>query len=189
MKIILRQRVENLGGPGDIVSVKNGYARNYLIPRRLALPHTPGNLKRFEHDRQRLAAQEVKIKTQAEELAARYAGAYLRFVRKAGAEGVLYGSVTPAAIVEALAELGLHVDKKYLIIGEQIKRIGDFVIAARLHPEVDLEIMVTVEPEGGELQPLEAAEEPSLETEAGAEEERVLEEESGPVDTDEPEAV
>ena len=188
MKIILRQTVENLGSPGDVVSVKKGYARNYLIPRKLALPHTPGNLKRFEQEKQRLAALEVRIKTQAEELAARFEGAFLRFVRKAGAEGVLYGSVTPAAIVEALAEKGLHVDKKHLIISEQIKRVGDFVVIARLHPEVELEIMVTVEPEEGELPlPLEVAGEPEVETEPGVEE-GVPEEETEPTGSEESEA-
>jgi len=178
MKIILRQSVENLGGPGEIVRVKDGYARNYLIPQRLALPLTEGNLKQVEQDKRRLAVKEAKNREAAEQLAASFAGTRLIFTKKSGVEGVLYGSVTTSEIAEALAEKGLEIDKRRLILSEPVKRIGEFVATVRLHPEVDLQIDITVEPEGGiipqapdaeegaEAVSAEAVEEPAAEPEA-----------------------
>ena len=159
MKIILRQSVENLGGPGEIVRVKDGYARNYLIPQRLALPLTEGNLKQVEQDKRRLAVKEARNRESAEQLAASFAGIRLVFTKKSGVEGVLYGSVTTSEIAEALAEKGLEIDKRRLILSEPIKRVGEFVATVRLHPEVDLQIEIAVEPEGGIIPQVPDAEE------------------------------
>jgi large subunit ribosomal protein L9 len=149
MKVILRQSVENLGRPGEVVRVKDGYARNYLIPQKLALPLTDGNLKQVEQEKQRLAVKETKLRGEAEEVAARFAGTRLTFTKKAGEEGILYGSVTTSEIAEALARKGFVIDRRRLIVSDAIKRVGEFVVTARLHPEVELEVAVLVEPEGG----------------------------------------
>ncbi len=186
MKIILRQSVENLGGPGEIVKVKDGYARNYLIPQKLGLPLTEGNLKQFEQQRSRLAIKESKLKEEAEEIAARYAGTRLVFTKKAGMEGILYGSVTTSEIAEALAEKGFEIDRRRLIISEPIKHVGEFEVSVRFHPEVSLAVSVVVEPEGGAIpQAAEAAEAateegPVAEAEPPAVEEPVAEAEASP---------
>ncbi len=157
MKVILRQSVENLGGPGDVVTVKDGYARNFLIPMHYALPHTPGNLKQVVQEENRLTAKESRVKGEADELAARFAGMSLHFVKRVGEEGVLYGSVTPAEIADALERKGLTIDKRHLLIAEPIKQVGEHNVYARLHPEVDLEVLVTVAPEGEETGTFEPA--------------------------------
>lgn len=149
MKVILRQQIENLGGPGDVVTVKDGYAVNYLIPQQIALPHTPSNLKRIEQEKRMLAAKEARAKADAEVLAESFTGTHLHFTKKAGEEGVLYGSVTPAEIAEALERKGLIVDKRKLIIPEPIKRLGEFGIKLRPHPEVEVGIQITVLSEDG----------------------------------------
>jgi large subunit ribosomal protein L9 len=164
MKIILRQQVENLGLPGDVVKVKDGYAINYLIPQQLALPYTDGNRKRVEMDKRRLAAREAKIKAEAEILAKEYTGIHLHFFKKAGEEGVLYGSVTPTEIADALEKKGLKTDKRKLILHEPIKKIGDFGVGLRLHPEIEIEVMISVHSEDEEAAPpVAAAELPPVE--------------------------
>ena len=168
MKIILRQSVENLGSPGDVVRVKDGYARNFLIPKKLAVPLTDSNLKQFEQEKKRLAIQEAKAIGEAQKIADAFAGTRLVFAKKSGLEGVLYGSVTAAEIAEALEAKGCEVDKRRLIIAEPIKRLGEFRVLARLHPEVDLEIDVVVEPEDGVYPEVteETASEPAAEVSA-----------------------
>lgn len=167
MKIILRQSVENLGRPGEIVKVKDGYARNFLIPQKLALPLTEGNLKQFEQEKRLVAIKEGKLKAEAEEIAARYSGTRLVFTKKAGEEGILYGSVTTTEIAEALAKKGFEIDRRRLVISEPIKRVGEFEVSARIHTEVSLPVTVVVEPEGGVIpQAAEAAEAPAEEASA-----------------------
>lgn len=151
MKVILRQQVENLGRPGEIVNVKPGFANNFLIPNQMALLVTPSNLNRVEHEKRQLAAKEAKLKSEAEAILQQFAGTTLHFTRKAGMEGVLYGSVTASEIAEAMVAKGLEIDKRRLIIAEPIKRIGEFVVRTRLHPEVELQITVRVESEDGEI--------------------------------------
>ena len=149
MQVILRQTVENLGRPGDIVKVKPGYAHNYLIPQGMAMIVTEGNVKRIEDEKRILAIKEAKLKEEAEIVVKEYAGTELVFEMKAGIEGVLYGSVTSADIAEALAAKGLEVDKRRLLIPEAIKRIGEFEVSIRLHPEVDLAIKILVKSDDG----------------------------------------
>jgi large subunit ribosomal protein L9 len=180
MKVILRQSVENLGRPGDVVKVRDGYARNYLLPQKLALPFTAGNVKQIEKEKQRLAVKEAKLKSEADAVAARFVGTRLVFTKKAGEEGVLYGSVTTAEIAEAMAHKGLEIDKRRLIVADAIKRVGEFVVKARLHPEVELDINVVVEPEGGmeTLKPAAAQATPTPPADAGAQ--ASVEKESAP---------
>jgi large subunit ribosomal protein L9 len=149
MQVILRQTVENLGRPGDIVRVKAGYAHNFLIPQGMALLATDGNIRRVEQDKKRLALKEAKLKAGAEELAKQFQNLTLHFEKKAGVEGVLYGSVTTTEIAEALMEKGLEIDRRDLILPEVIKRIGDFHVRVRLHPEVELEFTIHVQSEDG----------------------------------------
>lgn len=151
MKVILRQQVENLGKPGEIVNVKPGFANNFLIPNQMALPVTPSNLNRVEHEKRQLAAREAKLKSEAEAILEQFVGTTLHFTRKAGLEGVLYGSVTASEIADAMAAKGLDIDKRRLIIPEPIKRIGEFEVRTRLHPEVELPITIRVESEDGEI--------------------------------------
>lgn len=166
MKVILRQTVENLGRPGDIVKVKPGYAHNYLIPQLMALPVTEGNIKRIEHEKRILAIREAKLKEEAEQLAARLSSISLRFTKKSGLEGVLYGSVTSAEIAEALEAKGYEIDRKRIMIAEPIKRLGEFEIKIRLHPEVAVPLMVSVLPEEGSPIPTPSALETPAEAEA-----------------------
>jgi len=151
MDIILRRTVANLGGPGDVVSVKPGYAHNYLIPMNLAMPKTEDNLRRIESEKAELAAFESKLKSDAEAIRNANKDLFLEFDMKSGMEGVLYGSVTSQDIADGLAEKGLEVDKKKLILLESIKRLGVYEVILRLHPEVDLEIKVLVDDKAGQI--------------------------------------
>ena len=149
MKIILRQTVENLGRPGEVVNVKPGFANNFLIPQKMAFRFTEGNLKRVENEKKAIAAREAKVKEDALAIAEQFKDLAVTFEKKAGLEGVLYGSVTSSEITEALAAKGLEVDKRRLIIEDTIKRIGEFEVRIKLHPEVTITAKVFVKSEDG----------------------------------------
>lgn len=149
MEIILRQHVEHLGERGEIVDVAPGYARNYLLPRKLALPATVGNRKHVERERRIVEAREAEAKAQAEVMAASMAAVDLTFARRVGDTNQLYGSVTAADIVELLKEKGLEVDRRKLILPEPIKAIGDHDVPLRLHRAVTVPLVVHVVREGG----------------------------------------
>lgn len=142
--VILRQNVENLGEAGELVAVKPGYARNYLIPQGLALPATEGNRRRFEEERRQAARSAVREREQADELAAEIEGHSLTFAVKAGEEGRLYGSVTAADIAEALLAEGLSVDRRLIELEEPIKELGVYRVPVRLHAEVRPEVKIWV---------------------------------------------
>jgi len=148
MEVILRDHVENVGRRGEVVKVADGYARNYLLPRKLALPATPGNLKQIERERVKLDAREAEEKTAAEAIAARMAGLETVISRKVGETEVLYGSVTSADIAEAVAALGFDVDKRKIVLREPIKKLGEYTVPIRLHREVVLQLPVKVVGEG-----------------------------------------
>src|SRR5436190_13833958 len=114
MEVILRDHVENVGKRGEVVKVADGYARNYLLPRKLALPATPGNLKQIQRERVKLDAKEAEEKSAAEAIAARMAGVEVTILRRVGETEALYGSVTTADIAEALGKLGHETDKRKL---------------------------------------------------------------------------
>ena len=149
MEIILREHVENLGERGEIVKVASGYARNYLLPRKLALPATLGNRKHVERERRIVEAREAQRKGEAEALAARLTAVDLTIARRVGDTDQLYGSVTAADIVDLLQEKGFEVDRRKLILPESIKAIGDHDVPLKLHREVTAALTVHVVKEGG----------------------------------------
>ena len=144
MEIILRQGVENLGKPGDIVKVKAGYARNYLLPHGLAYEATPGNLKRIQQERERLEAAENERRTAAQGLAEKFEQVSLTFSARVGEEGKLFGSVTAADIAQQLEAQGFHVEKRQIDLHEPIKALGVYRVPVRLHADVKPEVRVWV---------------------------------------------
>ena len=146
MEVILRDHVEHLGRRGDVVKVADGYARNYLLPRKLALPSTPGNLKVVERQRKIADAAELAERAGAEALAARLALAACVLARRVGEHEALYGSVTAADIADALAGKGFEIDKRKIQLTEPIKQIGEFSVAIKLHRDVVAHVPVKVTP-------------------------------------------
>jgi large subunit ribosomal protein L9 len=144
MEIILRQSVESLGKPGDIVKVSPGYARNYLLPRGLAYEATPGNRKRIAMEKARLEAAEAERIKAAQSLAERLETVQLTFSARVGEEEKLFGSVTTADIAHQLEAQGFDIEKKQIDLHEPIKSLGVYKIPVRLHAEVKPEIKVWV---------------------------------------------
>jgi len=148
MKLILTAEVEHLGTSGDIVEVKDGYGRNFLLPRGLALPVTDSNRATIEREKKTHAAKAAKEKAELETLAARLNG--MRYVapRKVGENDLLYGSVTSGDIAEFLRAKGIDVDKRKIQLEEPIKHLGDYEVKIKLHPEVTATVKVLVTKEG-----------------------------------------
>ena len=144
MEVILREHVDNLGRRGEIVKVADGYARNYLLPRKLALVVTEGNKQRIERERAKFEAHEAEEKKVAEALAARLNGLELEIARKVGETEALYGSVTTSDIAEALAAKGFEIDRRKISLQEPIKRLGSSEIPVRLQRDVTATITVHV---------------------------------------------
>ncbi len=144
MEVILRQSIDRVGAPGDIVKVSPGYARNFLLPRGLAYEATPGNKKRIAQERSRLEAAEAARREAAEALAKRLEEVSVTFSARVGDEGKLFGSVTAADIAQQLETQGFHVEKRQIDLPEPIKALGVYRVPVRLHPEVKLEIKVWV---------------------------------------------
>ena len=149
MEIILREHVDNLGKRGEIVKVSDGYARNYLLPRKLALPATQGNRKHVEREHKIAEARDAQEKDLAAAMAARLAAVDIRIVRRVGVTAQLYGSVTAADIVDFLKERGFEVDRRKLILPEPIKAIGEHDVPLKLHREVTVPLKVHVVEEDG----------------------------------------
>ena len=149
MEIILREYVDNLGKRGEIVKVADGYARNYLLPRKLALPATQGNRKHVERERKIAEAREAQEKDLAAAMAARLAAVDIRIVRRVGVTAQLYGSVTAADIVDFLKERGFEVDRRKLILPEPIKAIGEHDVPLKLHRGVTVPLKVHVVEKAG----------------------------------------
>jgi large subunit ribosomal protein L9 len=147
--VLLREDVDNLGARGEIVKVKAGYARNYLLPRKLAVKATPGNVKQIEAERAALLKKEAKERSTAEAQSSVMKNIHLNFERKVGEHGLLYGSVTAMHIADALKEKGYEIDRRRVHLSEPIKETGDYTVTVRLHREVNVEIPVTVTGEGG----------------------------------------
>lgn len=144
MKVILRRNIDKLGKIGDIVTVKDGYARNYLLPRSLAYFAKDGMMKRIEVEKKQYLKHVEKMKTAAEELAVKISDIQLSIPMKVGEESKLYGSVTNQMVANELAEKGFTIEKKYIIIEEPIKTLGVFDVKVKLHPEVSTNIKVWV---------------------------------------------
>ena len=152
MEVILREHVDNLGRRGEIVKVAAGYARNYLLPRKLALLATDGNKKHVERERKIMEARESEEKGQAEAMASRLALIEISIARRVGETDQLYGSVTAVDIAEYLKGKGFEIDRRKLILPEPIKTIGDHKVPLKLHREVTVPLVVKVVKEGSEAQ-------------------------------------
>jgi large subunit ribosomal protein L9 len=150
MEVILRDHVEKLGRRGEIVKVSDGYARNYLLPRKLALPATEGNRKHVERERKIMETREAEEKSQAEAIASRLATIDITIARRVGETEQLYGSVTATDIAEFLKTKGFEIDRRKLILPEPIKTIGEHDVPLKLHREVAAPLKVKVVKEGAE---------------------------------------
>jgi large subunit ribosomal protein L9 len=144
MKIILKETVENLGERGSVVSVKDGYARNYLLPKGLAMRFTPGAQKVLEQERRMYDLRQLKAKEEAQAFAEKITAIELTVAKRAGDQEVLYGSVTPTDIAEMLAAKGIAVEKRKIVLREPIKKLGDYAIQIRLHHEVSPSVRLHV---------------------------------------------
>jgi large subunit ribosomal protein L9 len=147
-QVLLREEVENLGNRGDLVKVKAGYARNYLLPRKLAVQATTSNMRQIERERQTLLQKEELERAAAQGRAGEMSALRLNFTRRVGEHGILYGSVTSMDIAEAMKESGYEVDRRRIVLSEPIKATGDFTVSVRLHREVTVEVPVIVLAEG-----------------------------------------
>ena len=144
-KVILTEEVRGLGNRGEVVSVAAGYARNFLLPKEMALPATAGNMKRLEQQKKRYDARMAKEKEQAAQVAGSMEGVVLVLKKKAGEHDALYGSVTAAELAEALAEKGITVDKRRIELEEPIKRLGTHTVHVKIHREVVATVTVEVQ--------------------------------------------
>jgi len=145
MKLILRGDVSALGKEGDVIEVARGYARNYLLPKGLAVEASTSNLKQLELKKKALEKKEAEKKVQAEGLAKKLEGKKASIIAKAGAAGKLYGSVTSKDIAEAIYEqLKVEVDRKKIVLEEGLKNLGTFPVSVRLHPGVEVSVEVEV---------------------------------------------
>jgi large subunit ribosomal protein L9 len=147
MKLILREDVYNLGKGGELVEVKPGYGRNFLIPRGLAVLANPKNIREVEHQKSVAAAKAAKLKASAEAVARRLAETPLSFKRKVGEQDKLYGSVTAMDLAEALAGRGVQIDRRAIDLAEPLKTLGDFEVGVKLHSDVVGKVKVKVEAE------------------------------------------
>jgi len=144
MRVILLTDVDRLGVAGQEVAVAAGYGRNFLLPQRLAVPASGGNLKALRALQSQARRREGRQREQAEELARKVGGARCAIARRAGEQEKLYGSVTTQDIAEALAAQGIVVDRKRILLEEPIKVLGDYAVSIRLHPEVTAQAQVSV---------------------------------------------
>ena len=173
-KILLREDVDDLGARGEIVRVRAGYARNYLLPRKLAVEATTNNVKQIEQERARLLKKEANERATAQGQADQLGTLVLEFKRKAGEQGALYGSVTSMDIADELKQRGYEIDRHRIHLREPLKRLGDFTVPIRLHREVTVDLKVRVAAEGevivGHMTPEQEAELAKQAGESGTEE-------------------
>ncbi len=175
MNVILLEPVAKLGTTGDVVKVKPGYARNFLLPKGKAIRANQNNLARFEQDRAKLEAQNLKRREEAERVAERVQGLSVTIIRSAGEGGGLYGSVSARDVAEACTASGLSIARQQVLLDQPIKTVGLTTVRVELHPEVQLPVTVNVarSPEEAEKQArgeeIAREEEPSLEDELRAE--------------------
>ena len=147
MEVILRETIDTLGRAGQVVKVKAGYARNYLLPRKLAYLATPGNLKVIEFERQSLIRKETKQKGEAEQLKALLDAVEITIRRKVGEQNTLYGSVTNSDVADELEKKGFQVEKRKIHMDDHIKQLGEFEVPIRLFKDVTAAVKLKVEPE------------------------------------------
>ncbi|MFH1243629.1 MAG: 50S ribosomal protein L9 [Pseudomonadota bacterium] len=147
MKIILRQDVDELGLEGDVVNVAQGYARNYLIPKSIAVEASAQNMKAFQLQRRKIEAKRLKAREDAERLRERMEGVVITFLQKAGEDGKLYGSVTSMDIASGLEKQGIVVDRRKVVLERPIKALGEFKVPVKIYPKVTGSVKVIVDPE------------------------------------------
>lgn len=188
MDVLLCEDVEKLGERGQVVRVRAGYGRNYLLPQKMAIEATTGNKRMIEEQQRVLAKRETREKASAQGEASKLDGVELRFERRVGEHGILYGSVTALDIAEALKEMGYTIERRRIGLRDHIKEVGEYDVVIKLHRDVTPTIKVKVVREGGAEEVVEAASEAdSNETvTAGAETEAA--EENPAAETDSPEA-
>ena len=150
MQVVLRADVESVGLRGDVVNVARGYARNYLLPRKLALLATDGNKKQIEREREKFEAKESEERKVAEAMAARMGGLVIQIARRVGENEVLFGSVTTGDIASALGAKGFEVDRRKLQLHEPIKKLGEVEVPLKLHRDVSTTVKVKVVAEGAD---------------------------------------
>jgi large subunit ribosomal protein L9 len=144
MEVILREDIENLGSRGEVVKVAPGYARNFLLPKRMAVAATESNKKIVEQERQAHLRKEAKVKGEAEELAKIMTGATVRIAQKAGENDQLFGSVTAKDISDALTAQNYNIDRRKIQLAEPIRQLGEFKVPVRLYKDVTVEVTVIV---------------------------------------------
>jgi large subunit ribosomal protein L9 len=147
MEVILREHIDNLGRRGDVVKVAAGYARNYLLPRKLALAVTEANRRQIERERAAAEARELEEKAQAEAYAQRLGQVEIEIARRVGENDTLYGSVTSADIAQALAAKGFEIEKRKIQLADPLKAVGDTSLPVKVHREVTVQVKVKVVPE------------------------------------------
>lgn len=147
MRVVLRQDVDHLGERGQVVNVATGFARNYLVPKGLAVEATPGNLRSIELQKKVWVAKEAKESEGARAFAARLSGVEIVIVRKAGENETLYGSVTNADVAEILHAKGFEIDRRKILLDEPIKTLGSHKVQVRVHRQVNADVTVQVVPE------------------------------------------
>ena len=150
MEVILKEDVPKLGSRGDVVKVAEGFGRNYLLPRRLAIQATSANKKVIEQMKAAALRRSAKEKAQAEELAKQFDGVSVSFARRSGEHDQLFGSVTSSDIAEALTKKGFDVDRRKIQLHEPLKTLGEFTVPLRLHKDVTTHLKVMIEKEAAE---------------------------------------
>ena len=144
MEVILREHVDNLGRRGDVVKVTPGYARNYLLPRKLALAVTENNKRQIEREKKLAEARDMEEKSAAEAVAARIAALDIEIARRVGENNTLYGSVTSQDIAQALKDKGFEIDRRKILLPDPIKTLGENTVPVKLHRDVTAQLKVTV---------------------------------------------
>jgi len=144
MKVILKEDVKSLGKMGEVVNVSDGYARNYLIPKGLAVDATTKNIKALEHEKKVIELRAQKLRNQAKAEAERLSSMVLTIRAKAGEEEKLFGSITTMDIADALKAEGIEIDRKKIVLDEPIKRLGEYMVSVRLHPEETAQLKIQV---------------------------------------------
>jgi large subunit ribosomal protein L9 len=144
VQIILNEDLPNLGRPGDVVKVRAGYARNYLLPRKMAVEANPRNLRAFEHQKRLALAKREALRVQAMTEKEKIESLHLTLTAHSGEEGKLFGSVTNLDLERALHQRGFTVDRRRILLAEPIKQLGDYSVTVRLQPEVDANLKFSV---------------------------------------------
>lgn len=147
MKVILKEDVKNLGKMGDIITVAEGHARNFLLPKKFAVEALTENIKALEHQKKMIQEKAKKVKNASQDLAGKISSLTIAIKAKAGEEEKLFGSITSMDIAAALKNEGIDIDKKKISLEEPIKRLGSYAVSIKIHPEITAQLNISVVPE------------------------------------------